>query len=92
MNSWRIEVTKTDGRNYDYAVTPRTIVAFERYFKIGLSAAFANEKELRMEYAYWIAWDAERVAGNVVPLFDKWLEEVVSVQIGSDAAPLEGTA
>lgn len=92
MNSWRIEVTKTDGRTYDYPVTPRTIVAFERHFKIGLSAAFSDEKELRMEYAYWIAWDAERVTGNVVAVFDKWLEEVVSVQIGSDAAPLDATA
>jgi len=91
MNAWRISVSKTDGSTNEYPVTPRTIVAFERHFKIGLAAAFSNERELKMEYAYWIAWDAERLSGAVVPLFDKWLEEVVDVQIGSDATPLDVT-
>lgn len=90
MNAWRISVTKTGGQTTDYTVTPRTIVAFERYFKVGLAAAFANEQ--KMEHAYWLAWDAERVAGHVVPLFDKWLEDVIAVNIAVDPAPLDETA
>lgn len=90
MTKWRIKVTKTDGSVGDYEVTPRTVVAFERYFKTGLAAAFSNDQ--KMEHLYWLAWDAERVAGHVVPLFDKWLETIVAVDLADDVAPLDGTA
>lgn len=90
MTKWRIKVTKTDGSIGDYEVTPRTVVAFERFFKTGLAAAFSNDQ--KMEHLYWLAWDAERVAGHVVPLFDKWLETIVAVDLADDVAPLDGTA
>jgi hypothetical protein len=45
-----------------------------------------------MEHLYWLGWDAERVAGKVVPLFDRWLEDVVSVDIDLESAPLGETA
>jgi hypothetical protein len=89
MNAWRISVTKTDGETCEYTVTPKTIVAFERHFKTGLAAAFANEQ--KMEHAYWLAWDAERSSGQVVPLFDKWLDDVSSVDIAVDNGPLDAT-
>ncbi len=90
MTKWRIKVTKTDGSVGEYEVTPRTVVAFERFFKVGLAAAFSNDQ--KMEHLYWLAWDSERVSGAVVPLFDKWLETVVSVDLADDVAPLDGTA
>lgn len=90
MGGWRISVTKDDGTVSEYTVTPRTVVAFERYFKVGLAAAFSNDQ--KMEHLYWLAWDSERVAGNVVPVFDKWLETVASVDLAADVNPLDETA
>lgn len=90
MTAWRITVTKTDGTQTDYQITPRTVVAFERFFKVGLAAAFTNDQ--KMEHLYWLAWDAERIAGNIVPLFDKWLESVAAVDMAADVNPLDGTA
>jgi hypothetical protein len=90
MKSWRITITKTDGSTIELEITPRTVVAFERHFKVGLANAFSNEQ--KMEHLYWLAWDAERVSGQVVALFDKWLETIVSVDIAVDASPLDEKA
>lgn len=90
MQAWRITVKKTDGTSTEFEITPRTVVAFERFFKVGLANAFTNDQ--KMEHLYWLAWDSERVAGNVVPLFDKWLETIVSVDMAVDAAPLDEKA
>lgn len=89
MTNWRIVIKKTDGSSLEIDVTPRTVVAFERYFKVGLANAFTNDQ--KMEHLYWLAWDSERVAGNVVQVFDKWLETIVSVDMVVDAAPLDET-
>jgi hypothetical protein len=86
MKNWRITVTKTDGTSSEFEITPRTVVAFERYFKTGLGNAFTNDQKL--EHLYWLAWDAERISGNVVAVFDKWLETVSSVDMVVDASPL----
>ena len=90
MRNWRIKVSKTDGSSGEYAVTPRTIVAFERHFKTGLAAAFANEQKL--EHIYWLGWDAERLAGNVVPTFDQWLDKIETVELAVESNPLAETA
>ena len=89
MTKWRIKVSRTDGTVGEFDVTPRTVVAFERFFKTGLAAAFSNDQ--KMEHLYWLAWDSERLSGNVVPVFDKWLETIVSVDLADDAAPLDKT-
>lgn len=83
-------VTKTDGTSTEYPITPKTVVAFERNFKTGLGVAFSNEQKI--EHVYWLAWDAERTAGNVVPLFDKWLEDILHADIKSESGPLDVTA
>jgi hypothetical protein len=90
MNSWRISITRVDGSTDEYGITPKTFVAFERHFKIGLANAFANDQ--KMEHLYWLAWDSERTAGKVVPLFDKWLEDIAAVDVVVDSAPLDETA
>lgn len=90
MKTWRITVTKQGENPETYTVTPRTIVAFERHFKVGLASAFVNEQ--KMEHLYWLGWDAERVSGKVVALFDRWLEDVISVEIDMETGPLGVTA
>lgn len=90
MRAWRLQITKTDGATAEYTITPRTIVAFERHFKVGLAAAFQNEQ--KMEHLYWLGWDAERLAGNTVPVFETWLESVSAVDLAVEAGFLDATA
>ena len=84
----KVTVEKTDGSRNTYAVLPKTQVAFERHFKVGLAAA--QGENARLEFVYWLAWDAEHTAGNVVKPFDSWLDDIVAVEPESDPGPLEG--
>ena len=87
----RLRIHKIDGASVEYRVTPRTMVAFEKEYKVSITKAFSADN-IHVEHLYWLAWDAERVAGNVVPLFDKWLETVASVDMVTDTVPLDETA
>lgn len=88
MISWNIKVTRTDGTVDTFPVTPRVIVAFERQFKTGLANAFANEQKL--EHIYWLAWEAERVSGRLVKMFDDYLDTIASVELET-ISPSDGT-
>lgn len=82
----KVVIEKADGSKRTVPVLPKTQVAFERHFGMGLGA-MASEN--RLEHIYWLAWDAEHTAGHVVKPFDGWLEDVVAVDLEDDAAPLE---
>lgn len=88
MIGWNVKVSKTDGTTETYPVTPRVIVAFERQFKTGLANAFANEQKL--EHVYWLAWEAERVSGKLVKMFDEYLDTITSVEVET-VSPSDGT-
>ncbi len=80
----RVETEDTSG---DYAVGPRTQVAFEREWKVGLPKAFGDGQ--KMEYVYWLAWKAMQDSGAVVKPFEQWLDTVKSVEmVGADDGPL----
>jgi hypothetical protein len=86
MITWQLKVTKNDGSTNTYTVGPRQIVAFERHWKIGLAKAFQVEQ--KMEHLFWLAWEAERSAGNVVPLFgDAYLDTLANVEIDNLTNP-----
>ena len=87
---WEITLTRDDGTSDTFPVRPKTIVAFERHFKTGLSQAFV--KEQKSEHLYWLAWESERATGNVVKPFDQWLDTVEMVDIKTVSAPLDETA
>ncbi len=87
---WEITVVRDDATTDTFTVRPKTIVAFERHFKVGLSTAFI--KEQKSEHLYWLAWEAERSSGNVVKPFDQWLDTIASVDIKAADLPLEETA
>ena len=89
MIGWKILVTKKDGTKDSFAVSPRVIVSFERAFKVGLAAAFTNDQ--KMEHIYWLAWESERAAGRVVPLFDDYLDLVQDVEMDTTSVPSDGT-
>jgi hypothetical protein len=86
---WKVRVVKSDGTQATYEVSPRSIVAFERHFKSGLTTAFA--KEQRYEHTYWLAWESEKQSGVVVKPFDSWLEDVVGVDVEVDRIPFDET-
>lgn len=81
----KVTVEKVDGSKDTYPILPVTQVAFERQFKCGLGSLASDA---RMEYLYWLAWDAEKRAGKVVKPFDGWLDDLVSVEEEEEAAPL----
>jgi len=62
-----------------FPVKPRTVMAFERHFKVGLGTAFT--KEPRMEHQYWLGWECMRSSGQVVKPFDQWLNDVDECEI-----------
>lgn len=72
---------KMDGEEQPtvYPVKPRTVLAFERHFKVGMGTAFT--KEPKMEHQYWLAWECMRSSGIAVKPFETWLEQVDEVEI-----------
>ena len=86
---WKVTIVRDDQTTDTFTVRPKTIVAFERHFKTGLSQAFV--KEQKSEHLYWLAWESERATGNVVKPFDQWLDTLVSVGIEVDSVPLDET-
>ena len=87
MQGWSVKVIKQDGVEATYPITPRVIVAFERTHKTGIGKAFTDGQ--KMSDVYWLGWESERAAGNIVPLFDAWLDDIFSVEIADDATPLD---
>ena len=86
MQGWAVKVIKNDGSEATFPVTPKVIVAFERFHKTGIGKAFQDNQ--KMEHVYWIGWDAERTAGNTVPVFDTWLDGIDSVEMIDSNDPL----
>lgn len=85
ITQWKVTVVKADGTSAQHAVTPRTIVAFERHFKLGLAQAFT--KDQKQEHVFWLGWEAERSAGMSPKPFDSWLEDIAGVNIEVDNVP-----
>jgi hypothetical protein len=86
-----LRVVKADGTDVVLPVMPKTVVAFERQFGMGIGKAFQSEQ--KAEHLYWMAWKAQANTGAVVKPFDGWLDDVVSVELVEDAAvPLTGAA
>lgn len=60
-------------------VKPRTILAFERHFNLGMGKAFTTDP--KMEHQYWLAWECMRSTVGGVKPFETWLEQVEEVEI-----------
>jgi len=78
MSSFTVSVS-IDGEESILPVKPRSVVAFERNFKMGLAKAFNTDQ--KMEHVYWLGWEAMRASGHVVKPFDAWLETVDEVSL-----------
>ncbi len=74
-----------DGQDYDYPVTPKVEVDFERKFGVGIGKAFQEQKR---EHQHYLAWLAVKASGAVVKPFDGWLETVENTEVSVETDPL----
>lgn len=81
MINLKLNVTHNDGTTAQVKTGPPTEVAFERNFNVGLVEAFNDEKKMRLEWLYFLAWHASKTKTE----FDAWLETVDTIDVeGSD--------
>ena len=69
-----------DGTRLTAPLKPATIIAFERKWKISLTAAFSTNNVF-WEHLYFLGWQAEKDSGAVVKIFDEWLKTIKKVDI-----------
>jgi len=62
-------------------VKPRSQIAFERQFNVGIVTAFGASEGLRFEHIYFMAWHAANTGAS----FDDWLDSVdgIDMEVGS---------
>jgi hypothetical protein len=75
-----VTVERRDGTREEFPVLPPTVIAFERWAKMGIGQAFAGDSA-KFEHIYYLAWLAEKESGNVVKVFDEWLKNVADVDV-----------
>ena len=84
----KFQVDMEDGSSSVHVIKPVTQIAFEREYKVGLSA-LGNDG--RMEWLYWLCWHACKIDGVSVPSFDAWSVLVSGVEPVEDDVPLGTT-
>ena len=78
----RLKVTRADGNENVYQVTPILEYAFEQYSKKGFQEAFTNPKQSDL---YWLCWEAIRRSGETVkPFGEAFLETLTRVEVLED--------
>ena len=77
-----------DGTRLSAPLTPATIIAFERHYKVNYLQALADlsSGDSRVEYMYWLAWEALRRAKLFGDTFDVFLDAADGV-VHVDAIP-----
>lgn len=90
MARLRVSVEFADGTERVYPVTPKVEVEFERHYGVGLGKAF---QEQRKEHIHFLAWLAQKASGEVVKVFDLWLDGIANTDVlVGDENPTGATA
>lgn len=81
----KITVKYGNGGSSTVDVKPRSQIAFERKFDVGITAAFGAAEGLRFEHIYFLAWHASKSSAD----FDDWLDTVdgIDFEVGANADP-----
>ena len=74
-----VTIKRKDGTSETFPVYADSQIAFERWAKVSISAAFDPAIKPKMESLYYLAWLAEKNSGAVVKPFDEWIKTVASV-------------
>ena len=80
MATQLIKVTKKDGKEVNYELTPAAKVAFESHFKTGWRKRLG---ELQMESdLWWLAWRLEKDLGKTERAFgDDYINQFIDVDL-----------
>jgi hypothetical protein len=74
-----VTVKRKDGTTETFPVYADSQIAFERWAKTSISAAFDPQGKPKMESLYYLAWLAEKNSGRSVKVFDEWIKDVAAV-------------
>ncbi len=83
-----LKVQMQDGTEHLVPVTLKAAVEFERHFKMGLLKALTEEQKL--EHIAYLGWSSMKAAGQVVKVFDGWIDQVVEVSFQFEAKEAPG--
>lgn len=77
------KVKYNDGREVDAVAKPKDIVAFERQYGVGLTS-FADQKQLKIEWLFYLAWSPLHRAGLESHPFDEFLDYIDEIEAVED--------
>lgn len=80
-----VTIKRKDGTSETFPVYADSQIAFERWAKTSISAAFDPATKPKMEFLYYLAWLAEKNTGAVVKTFDEWVKNIATV--GTEDGP-----
>ena len=74
-----VTVKRKDGTTETFPVYADSQIAFERWAKTSISAAFDPKGSPKMESLYYLAWLAEKNTGRATKVFDEWVKDIAAV-------------
>ena len=84
----KIKVTRTDGTENEYQISPLVQYGFEVFHKKSFIKAFVEDQ--KASDLYWVAWECQRRSGETVPMFgEKFIETLANVEVVADDLPLD---
>jgi hypothetical protein len=90
MARLQVAIEFNDGTKKIYPVTPKVEVEFERHYGVGLGKAFTDQ---RKEYLHHLGWMAQKASGEVVKVFDLWLDGIADTDVVLESTrPTDATA
>lgn len=83
MDGLFVKVKLVDGVEHNFALRPKTIVAFEQKFNKGFGKLLGEDQ--KVEHIYWLAWKSCQENGVVVKPFDSgFLDSLESAELTTD--------
>lgn len=76
-----VTIKRKDGTSETFPVYADSQIAFERWAKKSMSAAFDPATKPTHESLYYLAWLAEKNSGAIVKTFDEWAKNIKAVAV-----------
>jgi len=80
----RISYTNA-GQTGEALTSPSVVIAWERKYQTKISRV--ADTGLGMEDLAFLAWEATRASGTVVPPFETWIEALEEITAGDEGRP-----
>lgn len=80
------KVTYTDGRTEEAPLTPRVITSVEEHAQ---KAGWAPGEGSKLRMSYYMAYLAQRYAGNTQIPYEQWLDSVNEIEVETPENPTE---